>query len=45
MIFRHLGQYRTATIQETGKPGPLFYLWIISINLTALAAIALALTR
>jgi hypothetical protein len=40
LIFRYLGQYRTATMAETGKTGPLFYLWIISINLMALSAVA-----
>ncbi len=43
LVFRYLGQYKAATIAETGKTGPLFYLWILSVNLMALAAIAAVL--
>jgi hypothetical protein len=45
LVFRYLGQYKTATIAENGKTGPLFYLWIISISLMALSAIALIIAR
>lgn len=39
-------RYKKITISETGKTGPLFYHWIISINLAlvfAIAAIIIAL--
>ena len=37
LIFKYLSAYKQATRRETGKPGLLFYLWIISINIAALA--------
>jgi len=37
LILKYISQYRAITIQETGKPGPLFYTYIIAMN-TALAA-------
>jgi len=42
-IFRYLSAYKEATRKETGKPGLLFYLWIVSINVAALAFLAAVL--
>lgn len=39
-FFKYLSAYKEATRRETGKPGLLFYLWIISINLAWVAALA-----
>lgn len=39
-FFRYLSAYKEATRRETGQPGLLFYLWIISINLAWVAALA-----
>ena len=38
-ILKYLYQYRQITIQETGHPGPLFYYYIISINLAWVTAL------
>jgi hypothetical protein len=39
LIIRYVHQYREATVKERGHPGPLFYYWIISINMAAVTAI------
>ena len=36
-FFKYMSAYREATRKETGKPGLLFYLWIGSINIAAVA--------
>ena len=36
LIFKYINQYRKITMEETGKPGPLFYPFILSMNLTLL---------
>jgi hypothetical protein len=38
-IFKYVAQYRRLTIQESGRPGPLFYPFIVSMNLGFLFAI------
>jgi len=38
-IFRYVRQYREITIDETGKPGPLFYWFITSWNVALVFAI------
>jgi hypothetical protein len=43
MIPKYAQQYKEITIKETGKPGPLYYHWIISINLVLVMAVALIL--
>ncbi len=43
MIPKYAHQYKEITIKETGKPGPLYYHWIISINLALVMAVALIL--
>jgi len=39
-FFRYLAAYKEATQKETGRPGLLYYLWIATINLAWLAAVA-----
>ena len=39
-IIKYAHQYRQITRQETGKTGPLFYPWIVSINTALVLAIA-----
>jgi hypothetical protein len=38
-IFKYIGQYRAVTTQETGRAGPLFYPFIISMNLALVLTI------
>ena len=38
-IFRYVRQYRKITMEETGKPWPLFYWFITSWNLALVFAI------
>lgn len=39
-IFRYISQYRALTIEETGRVGPFFYWFVISMNLALVCAIA-----
>lgn len=41
---KYAGQYRQLTRQETGRTGPLFYHWVVSINAALVAAVAGLLT-
>lgn len=45
LILRYVSIYRELTRRLTGHTGILFYLWIGSINLTALAMLGAYLTR
>ena len=38
-IFKYVSQYRKITLEETGKPGPLFYSFLTAWNLALLFAI------
>jgi hypothetical protein len=38
-VLRYVNQYREVTAKETGHTEPLFYYWIISINLALVTAI------
>jgi hypothetical protein len=38
-VFKYVRQYRKTTMEETGKPGPLFYSFITAWNLALLLAI------
>lgn len=39
LIIKYVHQYRKITQQETGKPGPWFYSFVISMNLALVFAI------
>jgi len=39
LIFKYLRQYREITLKETGKVGPLYYSFIVPMNLALLLAI------
>lgn len=38
-MISYANKYRDITRKKTGKTGPLFYLWIISINLALICSI------
>jgi hypothetical protein len=42
---KYAHQYRLITRQESGKTGPLFYHWIISINVALVFAVAAILLK
>lgn len=42
---KYASQYREITRKETGRTGPLFYHWIVSINTALVAAILLVLDQ
>ena len=42
---KYASQYRDITRKETGKTGPLFYHWVVSINTAWVAAILLILDQ
>ena len=42
---KYASQYREITRKETGRTGPLFYHWIVSINTALAAAILLVLDQ
>ena len=44
MILKYLGQYKEITRKETGRTGPLYYHYLISINAALVAFVLLALT-
>ena len=39
LLPKYVGQYRTMTIEETGKPGPWYYSFVISMNTALLLAV------
>jgi hypothetical protein len=39
-FFKYLAAYKEATTKETGRPGRLYYLYIMTINVAWLAAVA-----
>ena len=41
-IFAYAEKYRKLSREETGKVGPLFYAWIISINLALVCVLLVA---
>jgi len=45
LIIKYVHQYRKLTLAETGRIGPLFPLWIVSINGMALFAIGALLLK
>jgi hypothetical protein len=42
---KYASQYKEITRKETGRTGPLFYHWIVSINTALVAAILLILDQ
>lgn len=40
MVFRNLQRYKEVTRQESGKTGPLFYAYVVPINLAWIFALA-----
>ena len=38
-LIKYISQYKRITTEETGKPGPLFYPCIVSVNLSLVFAI------
>ncbi|MBN2409100.1 MAG: hypothetical protein JXE07_05130 [Candidatus Aminicenantes bacterium] len=44
-IFKYISAYKEATRKETGKPGRLYGLWILTINLALVLALAGFLSR
>ena len=41
---KYFKQYRELTIEENGKPGSLFYAWIVTMSLFAVCIISLIVT-
>lgn len=39
LIIKYLNQYRGETLKETGKVGPLFYSYIIAMNLALVCGV------
>jgi hypothetical protein len=40
-MIKYLRQYRKVTIEENGKPGNLFFAWLVSIGLFLVSAVIL----
>ena len=38
-FFGYLGQYKTATVRETGRVGPLYYSYITAMSLALVCAV------
>jgi hypothetical protein len=45
MIFRNLTRYRLITLEESGRTGPLFYAYVIPINLAMVLALLAWITH
>lgn len=39
LLFKYVNQYKKITLEENGKVGSLFHLWILSINLALISAV------
>ena len=39
LFFRYLNQYKSATLSETGKVGPLYYSYIVAMNVALVCAV------
>ncbi len=42
-VFRYVSQYRQVTRAETGRPGPLFFHYVVPFNLALFLVLALVL--
>jgi hypothetical protein len=40
-MLKYVKQYRELTIEESGKPGSLFYAWLVTISLFSVSIISL----
>ncbi|MFH1718730.1 MAG: hypothetical protein ABIF19_15350 [Planctomycetota bacterium] len=40
LMIKYVHQYRKVTMQESGRPGPWFYSFVVSMNLALVLAIA-----
>ena len=45
MAPKYAHQYKKITTQEEGRPGPLFYQWILSINLALVFGVAAIIAK
>ena len=45
LMIKYIHQYRKITAQESGRPGPWFYSFVISINLALVLTIAVIVLR
>jgi len=45
LMIKYIHQYRKITMQESGRPGPWFYSFVVSINLALVLAIAAIVFR
>jgi hypothetical protein len=45
ILSKYLGQYRDITRQEKGRTGPLFYSYVVAMNLALVTAIAWIVLR
>jgi len=43
MILKYLGQYARVTQDETGRVGPLFYHYVVPLNVALVIAVVLAI--
>jgi hypothetical protein len=43
MILKYLHQYATITKEETGRVGPLFYHYVVPLNVALVLAVVIAL--
>ena len=39
LMFKYIHQYRTITMQESGRPGPWYYSFVVSMNLALLLTV------
>jgi hypothetical protein len=44
-ILKYIGQYREVTLRESGRPGPLFYPFVISMNSALVLVVVGALLK
>ncbi|MCK6605857.1 MAG: hypothetical protein HUU43_15745 [Ignavibacteriaceae bacterium] len=45
LMFKYTAEYKRITLEEQGRVGPLFYHWLISINVAFIMAVLLGLSK
>ncbi len=45
LAFSYVAQYKEITVKETGTTGPLFYHWVVSINVALAAILVMLIAR